>query len=91
MVVISIAPHTPYWLEKKYKDINIEWNFDKPDNLVKELAENKSIYFISAKQTFDIYQNTYRKDLIYKNDGHLNKEGHKVLADYLYKKLKEIL
>ena len=91
MVVISIAAHTPYWLERKYKDTGLKWNFDKPDKLLKQLVESKSIIFISSRQTFDSHQNIYNRRLIFRTDGHLNQQGHGILADYLYKKLKEIL
>ena len=80
-VVSTSGIFRPY-LEKAYP--NLEWDFEKPNRLMKELAVSQKVPFLSVKPLFSRYMNETQKKVVHKYDGHLNQQGHRILADFLY-------
>ncbi len=89
LITISSSGATPYFLLKSNK--NIDWDLDKPDRLVKELSEDNSVEFISMKSVYDSFIKKTGKDVVFGYDGHLNEEGHELVAKILYPEIKYYL
>ncbi len=89
LITISASGAYPYFLLKSNE--NIDWDFDKPNRLVKELANESSVRFISMKSTYDLFIKKTSKDVVFQYDGHLNEAGHKLVAKILYPEIKNYL
>lgn len=89
IIVISTAGIYPRYLKERYKEF--DWNFDKPDQYVKQLSAMKAVSFISMKAFFKDYRKATKRDVVYRYDGHLNQGGHRLVADALYEEVLKCL
>ena len=76
------------YLAKKHQDI--AWDFEKPDRLVKQLSDRKFVLFISMKSWFNEYREVSGRKVIHSYDGHLNQQGHKLVAAVLYSEVSRL-
>jgi len=89
LITISSSGAYPYFLLNSNE--NIDWDFDKPNRLVEELSNENSMRFISMKATNDLFIKKTGENVVFKNDGHLNEAGHKLVAKILYSEIKNYL
>ena len=77
---VLLIPHKGIWMgEKKDK-------FKKIHYMTKNLLLNEGLKIIDLKDSFDQTLNPI-ENLFFKNDGHWNNEGHKIVADVISKNL----
>jgi hypothetical protein len=75
---------------RKYAPIN--WDIDKPDKILADFCQTNAIPFLALTP---LYRDHLKKvgqpiKFHYQGDGHWNTEGHKLAAEFIYKKLKEM-
>src|SRR4030067_793449 len=89
LITISSSGAYPYFLLKR--NGNLDWDFDKPNRLVEKLSNENSVRFLSMKSTYDSFKKKRAKDVVFHYDGHLDEEGHILLAEVLYPPIKDFL
>lgn len=75
---------------KKYAPIN--WDIDKPDKILGDFCQEHSIPFLALTPLFRDYLKKAGRPIQfhYASDGHWNTEGHRLAAEFIYRKLQEM-
>ena len=70
---------------------NLDWDFDKPNQLVGEISEENSVKFLSMEAQYELFRKRTGEKIIFNNDGHLNEAGHKLVAETLFSEVKQLI
>ncbi len=75
---------------ERYAPVN--WDIDKPDKILEDFCQEHSIPFLALTPLFRDYLKKAGRPIQfhYASDGHWNTEGHRLAAEFIYKKLKEM-
>ncbi len=87
--VLIIIPHRAQVEERtrnKIQDAMHDYDFDKPNKVLKDYAKYEGFYVIDVTPAFR-YADKNGIKLYFDTDNHINKGGHKLIAEILYDEL----
>jgi len=75
---------------RRYAQIN--WDIDKPDKILSDFCQEYSIPFLALTPLYRDYSKNAGHPIKfhYQYDGHWNAQGHRLAAEFIYKKLLEM-